>query len=128
MFGFEELKPNSVEEVAREIRDVVDRLGELDREKPHQYAVGHFSQEVVVHEITKRHCVALEWHAKGISRLPSSEVAEGIRIHIGTSFSFISLVQKLIYARKLSCLAFVGFGRDIQMPRLGEIFPTGQAS
>jgi glycosyltransferase involved in cell wall biosynthesis len=64
------VEPDSAEELARGIRDVVERLGEFNREKQHQYAVDHFSQEVVVREITKRYCLALERHAKGTSRLP----------------------------------------------------------
>jgi len=58
------VEPDSAEELARGIRDVVSRLDQFDRHKLHQYVVDHFSQEVVVHEITKRYRLAVGRHAK----------------------------------------------------------------
>jgi len=58
------VEPGSSEELARGIRDVVNRLTEFDPEKQHQFVVDQFSQNVVVREITKRYCLAVEMHAK----------------------------------------------------------------
>ncbi len=67
------VEPNSADELARGMRDVVSRLDDFDPMKQHQYVVDHFSQEVVVEQITKRYHIALERHARAADSA-SSEV------------------------------------------------------
>lgn len=58
------VEPGSSKELVRGIRDIVNRMAEFDPQQQHQYVADHYSQDIVVREITKRYCLALEIHEK----------------------------------------------------------------